>query len=185
MSADQNALGLRIETFTDLDNRPGWCTGSSGIYTEYSDKTKGKAFVIRHWSTISRLVTIFILVVLWCMILLLLEKENKQVGIYVVFVVTIVTFFETMFVCHHLCCSVDRKDTRLHRLWDFLLGVNTWKKMILYVLLSIPAFINPKNSPLTLGCGILINLIGIVEILQIFRERNEKKPVRYRQLGVY
>ena len=106
-------------------------------------------------------------------------------GIYVVFAVTVVTFFETMFVCHRLCCSDDRKDTRLHRVWDFLLGIDTWKKLILYILLSLPAFINPKDSPLTLGCGILINVIGIVDILQLFRDRNERKPVRYKQLGVW
>ena len=181
-SGDENPIGLRIESFTDLDNRPGWCTSN---YSEYSDKTKAKTFIIRHWSTISRAITLMIIGILWCMILVLLGKENKQVGIYVVFAVTIVTFFETMFVCHRLCCSIDRKDTRLHKLWDFLLGINTWKKLVLYVLLSIPAFINPKTSPLTLGCGILINLIGIIDIMTLFREKNEKKPVRYRQLGVY
>jgi len=181
-TTDDNYIGLRIESFADLDNRPGWCSGRN---SEYSDQTKNKPFIVRHWSTISRAVTLLTLVILWCMILILLEKENKQVGIYVVFAVTIVTFFETMFVCHRLCCSLDRKDTRIHKLWDLLLGVNTWKKLILYVLISIPAFINPKTSPLTLGCGILINLIGIIDILKIFRDRNEKKPIRYRQLGVY
>ena len=179
----ETSLGLRIESFTDVDNRPGWCT--SNKHVEYTDKTNEKSFLVRHWSTISRAVNLIIVTILWFMLLFLLEKENKQVGIYVVFAVTVVTFFETMFVCHWLCCGDDRKDTRLHRLWDFLLGIDTWKKLILYVLLSIPAFINPKDSPLTLGCGILINVIGIVDILQLFRDRNERKPVRYKQLGVW
>lgn len=182
MTTVNEPIGLRIESFSDMDNRPGWCTVAS---SEYSDSTKNKPFIVRHWSTISRAVTLLTIVILWGMILVLLEKENKQVGIYVVFAVTIVTFFETMFVCHRLCCSIDRKDTRIHKLWDFLLGVNTWKKLILYVLLSLPAFLNPKTSPLTLGCGILINIIGIIDILKIFRDRNEKRPIRYRQLGVY
>lgn len=177
-----SSLGLRIETFADVDNRPGWCSGKSA---EYSDRTKEKNFFIRHWSTISRVVTLSIVAVLWFMVLILLDKENKQVGIYVVFLVTIVTFFETMFICQRLCCSVNRKDTTMHKLWDILVGINTWKKLIAYVLLSIPAFINPKNSPMTLGCGILVNIIGIIDILQLFRDKNELKPIRYKQLGVY
>merc|ERR1711931_422295 len=108
MSAE-GSIGLRIESFTDVDNRPGWCTSNKHI--EYTDKTNEKSFIIRHWSTISRALSLIIVAVLWFMSLFLLEKENKTVGIYVVFAVTVVTFFETMFICHRLCCSDDRKDT--------------------------------------------------------------------------
>lgn len=185
MSNVRHSLGLRIEEFTSRDNRPGWCSSSATeMRGELTDRSKSKHCIVRHWSTLARLMSLSLVIVTWSLVLTLMEREDRKIGYYMVFLTTLVTFFETMFILHRLFCGVERKNTKLHHVWDFLLGVTTWKKLLLYVLLTIPAFVNPKERPLTLACGIVINLIGIIDFIHLFRDRTERKPIRYQQLGV-
>lgn len=184
MGSKRGTIGLQIDDFTSIDNRAGWCTSArTTLHGELTDHTRSKHCIVRHWSTISRLINISLVLLVWCLILSFLHMEDIQILIYMIFVITMVTFFETMFILHWLFCGVERKDTRLHRAWDILLGINTWKKLLLYVLLTVPAFIKPKESPATLASGIIINLIGIIDFIHLFRDKTQRRPVRYQQLG--
>jgi len=179
-------LGLRIEDFTLRDNRPGWCSSSSTeLRSELTDYSKNKPFLVRHWSTVSKGFICVFIIILWCLIFISLNSELRWVAIYLTFISTLVTFFEMVFVIHRLFCPVERKETCLHKIWDLLLGVTTWKKLLCYLLLTIPVFVKAKECPIALGCVIIIILIGLLDFIHLFRERNQKKPIRYQQLGVF
>lgn len=184
MGSKRGTIGLQIDDFTSIDNRAGWCTSArTTLHGELSDHTRSKHCIVRHWSTISRSVNLTLVLLCWVLIMSFLHSEDKSILIYMMFATTVVTFFETMFILHWLFCTVERKDTRLHKAWDILLGVNTWKKLLLYVLLTVPAFMKPKESPGTLATGIIINLIGIVDFIHLFRDKTQRRPIRYQQLG--
>ena len=179
-------IGLRIEEFTSIDNRRGCCASAATLLTpELSESSLRKPFIVRHWSSISHILSIIILLVIWYLLLLSFGREKQATCIYMVFVTSFVTVAESLFIWQKLFFTRGQKDTRFHKVLDLLLSLNTWKKLSLYLLLSLPAFYQPKVAPLTLSCGILVNLIGIINFLHFFRDKNTKKPIRYRQLGVY
>ena len=179
-------IGLRVESFASLDNRPGWCSTSNSMTSgELTEETSKKPFLVRHWSTLSRILSLLLLAVLWGLVLLALHGENRNIGFYLVFLSSLVSFIETSYILDWLFCGRESKDTRLQNVWRLILGISTWKRLLAYVVLSIPAFTEPRSAPITLGCGILINLIGLLEFIHLFREKNKRKPITYRQLGIY
>lgn len=182
MMGKSGTIGLRVEDFTSKDNRPGWC--SSGFQSDLTDYSKSKPFVVRHWSTISRVINLCLVVTVWCLLLFSFEVHHDGITYYMIIVVTLISFFETMFINHHLFCKNERKDIWSHKVWDFLLKINTWKKLILYIFLTIPSFVKPDELPYVLVSGILINLVGITNFIHLFRQKNEREPIRYSQLGI-
>nr|XP_047146611.1 uncharacterized protein LOC124819237 [Hydra vulgaris] len=179
-------VGLRIEEFTSIDNRRGCCASAATMLTpELSERSLGKPFIVRHWSTISHILSLVIVFAIWCLLLKAFAREVQATCIYMVFVTLFVTVTESLFIWHKLLFNRGLKENRTQKLLDLLSQLNTWKKLSVYVLLSVPAFYQPKIAPLTLSCGVLINLIGIIHFFHFFREKNVKKPIRYQQLGIY
>ena len=185
MSQKRGTIGINIDNFSSIDNRSGWCSSSrTSLHGELTDEWKNKPCLVRHWTSVSRAVYLSLVLLTWCLIMIFSTKEDIYIGFYMVFLATVVTFFETMFLTNWLFCNTERKQTRTHKIWDFLNSLTTWKKLLLYIILTIPAFIRPKDSPVTLACGIIINLVGIVNFIHLFREKTERIPIRYSQLGV-
>ena len=90
------------------------------------------------------------------------------------------------YIIDRMCCGKrGTKDTRCARIWSVVLAVHTWRRLLLYLILSVPTFLDAMRATATLACGVLINLIGLVHFLGLFREKNHKNPVKYRQLGIY
>jgi len=185
MEGRRSTIGINIDDFTSIDNRSSWCSSSrTSLHGELTDEWKSKPFLVRHWTTVAKSISFGLLIITWTLIMTYALYENINIGFYMVFLGSFVTFFEAMFIINWLFCSTERKNTRFHRVWDLLLSITTWKKLLLYIIMTIPAFINPKTSPITLVCGIIINLIGIIDFIHLFREKSQRKPIRYSQLGV-
>uniref|UniRef100_A0A7M5VC22 Uncharacterized protein n=1 Tax=Clytia hemisphaerica TaxID=252671 RepID=A0A7M5VC22_9CNID len=185
MGGKRGTIGINIDNFTSIDNRSGWCSSSrTSLHGELTDESRNKPFLVRHWTTISRAFSLCLVLLTWCLIMIFAIKEQINIGFYMVFLATIVTFFETMFIFDWLFGHVERKDTKAQRLWEFLENITTWKKLLMYIILTIPAFVRPNNSPVTLACGIIINIIGVIDFIHLFRDKTQRKPIRYSQLGV-
>lgn len=141
-----------------------------------------RPFIIRHFTSITRIFGLFTSAGLWWTGLYLVDSADKRIAAYLMICGAAVTFFEFMFILDKCICC--REESCAHTLWKYLLAVDNWKKTLLYGALSIVCYLHPNEYWQAAIAGVALDITAIMYLIRTFRTRNHSEPYKYKQLEV-
>lgn len=110
---------------------------------------------------------------------------GHYLGFYILILAFVCTLLEAVFAvtyCVELCFSID---SRVRTCWDCVLWLDDWKKAVLYLVFSIPCFIQPYDVWLAVVGGIMLILSGVFYVLKTFKTMTDKKRKTLAQTPSY
>ncbi|XP_062603263.1 uncharacterized protein LOC134265030 [Saccostrea cucullata] len=126
---------------------------------------------LRHITIIARLSTLATLAVMWAAAVYVVqdkETHTQYVGFYLIGASTVVTFFELAWIINKSVCC--KQEGCCCACWQIVMWMDNWKKGILYLLISIPVFLEGMRIILGIISGFLLILCGLLYILKTFKE---------------
>ncbi|XP_048737791.1 uncharacterized protein LOC125652533 isoform X2 [Ostrea edulis] len=126
---------------------------------------------LRHITAIARLTTLATLTVMWAAAVYVVQDKDKNtqyVGFYLIGASVLVTFLEMTWIINKSACC--RKEGCCCACWQLLMWVDNWKKGVVYLLISIPVFLEGMRIILGIISGFLLIMCGLLYILKTFKE---------------
>ncbi|XP_076464171.1 uncharacterized protein LOC143296229 [Babylonia areolata] len=122
-----------------------------------------------HIKTISRLVGLGVLAVLWAATVTTLRGDFNlptYVGYYLLAASLLVTFFEITWILDKMACCV--RQGCCCRCWDVILWVDGWRKFVLYTALSVPLFLQGLKGVFHVVCGFCLLVLACLYLVKSF-----------------
>ncbi|XP_020604747.1 transmembrane protein 72-like [Orbicella faveolata] len=141
-----------------------------------------RPFIIRHFTSITRIVGLFTSTALWWTGVFLADKDDKRIAAYLMICGFAVSFFEITFILNKCVCC--KEESCGYQLWKYILAVDNWKKSLLYTCLSVVCYLHPKEFWQALISGVLLDLTALLYLIRTFRTGNASEPYKYKQLEI-
>ncbi|KAH9503019.1 hypothetical protein Btru_072636 [Bulinus truncatus] len=132
------------------------------------EEKRSQSFILANIKTIGRTLGLITIAVLWISTVLIIKDHNSSyVGYYLIGVSTLVTFFEITWIIDKSACCV--RQGCCCRIWSGIMWVDNWKKFILYILLSVPLFLEDFRLVFGIVSGLLLMLLSTLYLIKTFR----------------
>ncbi|KXJ08229.1 transmembrane protein 72 [Exaiptasia diaphana] len=141
-----------------------------------------RSFFCRHFTTFTRVLGVATSIALWWIGILLTDKADKRIAVYLLICAFVVSFLEVIFILDR--CAICKEGHFGFTLWNFLKAIDTWKKFVLYGSLSIVCYLHPKEFWEAVIIGVFLDVLAIFYLMHTFRKKNERAVYRYRQLEI-
>ncbi|KAK6182478.1 hypothetical protein SNE40_010159 [Patella caerulea] len=143
----------------------------------YTEKTRlnhdmayhHRPFCIKNITIITRIVGLMTVTAMWVSAVLSIEDKQvySYVGWYLLAASIVVTFLELLWLMDKCaCCS---RTGCCCTCWSFMLWFDTWKRGFLYILISIPMFLNGMRIYLSIICGFLLMFLAFLYTIKTFK----------------
>ncbi|XP_064603169.1 uncharacterized protein LOC135468704 [Liolophura sinensis] len=156
MSGETLPLNTGAANMADLDAVPPW--------------------FVRHVKVIARVWGVITLTVIWTTAIWTLDEhynrkhvsaEKLYVSWYLIAIAIFMTFVEVIWIINKSACC--RQDGCCFAVWRIFLWLDNWKRGVLYILFSIPAFLEGLGIYMNLICGFMLIVLGCLYITKTFR----------------
>ncbi|XP_059158612.1 uncharacterized protein LOC131942714 isoform X1 [Physella acuta] len=132
------------------------------------EEKSSQTFILANIKLIARSLGLITVAVMWIATVLIIKDHSKSyVGYYLIGASTLVTFFELTWIMDKSVCCV--RQGCCCRIWSAIMWVDNWKKFVLYVLLSIPLFLEDSRLVLSIVSGLLLILLSTMYLIKTFR----------------
>ncbi|KAI8726096.1 hypothetical protein BgiMline_009293 [Biomphalaria glabrata] len=150
---------------------------------QLDEEKRSQSFVLANIKTIARCFGLITIAVLWVStVLIIKDHNNSYVGYYLIGVSTLVTFFELTWIVDKSACCL--RQGCCCRVWSAIMWVDNWRKFILYLLMSVPLFLEDFRLVFSIVSGLLLMFLSTLYLIKTFRshvsvkyERTEKRFV--------
>ncbi|KAK3576756.1 hypothetical protein CHS0354_014570 [Potamilus streckersoni] len=138
-----------------------------------SDNFRTRPFVLRYITVITRLWTAATLAVLWAAAVTTLHDNfngrglSEVAGWYLLAVSLLITVLELVWIINKSRCC--RPERCCWRCWQVILWFDDWKKGILFLLLTIPLFLESMRVLMGIISAFLMIVCGCLYIVKTFR----------------
>ena len=139
--------------------------------------------VWRNWNVITNIIGFACTMGVWGVAVTILD-DHQDVGTYLILCGIVMTLLEISLVFDKLfsiCCS---EQLPVRQCWSFVLALDTWKRGLLYLGLSVACYINAKYGWQVPFSGAVMDLAGILYLIKTFKEQQKVEPYKYKQLSV-
>ncbi|XP_031571632.1 transmembrane protein 72-like [Actinia tenebrosa] len=136
----------------------------------------------RHFTTFTHVIGIFTSVAMWWVGVMFTDKPDKRIAVYLLLCAIIVSFLEVVFLLDK--CAFCREGSCAFTLWKFIKAIDTWKRFILYMGISVVCYLHPKEYWEAIIIGIFLDVTALFYLMLGFRKKNNREEYKYRQLEV-
>ncbi|VDI22471.1 transmembrane protein 72-like [Mytilus galloprovincialis] len=107
-------------------------------------------------------------------------------GYYITLAGLAVTFFELVFAMNYIVavCQGD-EESCCKNIWNAIVMVDNWKKGILYILFSVPCFIQPSTVWLGIISGVMLIISAILYMIKTKGSTEENELDKITQNASY
>ncbi|EDO38310.1 predicted protein [Nematostella vectensis] len=141
-----------------------------------------RSFFWRHFTTFTRILGLATCVAMWWVGILLIDKPDKRIAVYLLITGASISFLEIIFIIDKCACC--KEGSFGFSLWKFLRAFDNWKKFLLYVVLSSVCYLHPTEYWQGLVVGVMLDILAFFYLIRTFRKKNEREAYKYRQLEV-
>lgn len=141
------------------------------IKTEKKDLQQPR--VLAYITILARLWTLATLCVMWATSITTLQFASGTPlywGWYMLSASILVTLLELIWIIDKCACCTCNKEGCCCKCWSIVRWVDDWKKGILYLLVSVPLFLNGIQIILGLVSGVCLVIAGILYVVKTFKE---------------
>ncbi|XP_025100828.1 transmembrane protein 72-like [Pomacea canaliculata] len=99
---------------------------------------------------------------------------HHDLGFYLLPLAMVVSFLELVFLITYFVEICISQASMCIGIWDRVLWLDDWRKGLLYVILSVPCFISPREVMLAVVSGVMLAVTGLLYSIKTFKTRRER-----------